>query len=806
MTDRTRMLREKLFDKYEPRICPERCVIFTESMKKSEGQPIALRRSRAFYDVLDKMTVYVNEGELIVGNQAQWPKSSPIYPEYSTEWLREELVEGKPFFPHERPGDRFSVAKEDVDAIMECVDYWEGKSLYETLRKTLPATINEAWDANVIDDTWVSAAGLGNEVVDYNLVVTKGLKDVMDRIKARLAELDPNEPGNERKIWFLQAALQGNEAVINFSNRIAAECERQAAECADAKRKAELVELAEICHYVPLNPARTFHEAVQAIYMILLAVHLESNGHAISLGRFDQYTYPLLKKDLEEGRITRDEALEIVEAFFIKCNELNKLRSWPDTEFFIGYQMFINIAVGGQTPDHKDAVNEVSYLCVEACENVKLFTPSVSVKVFEGTSDAFIIRNLEAMEKHQGGQPAFYNDKAFIRTLRDLGITDEEDLVNWVPDGCIEASVPGKWDFAAKGPWLNVEKVLDIAMHDGVDTKTGYKFAEPPRPFAECKNMDEVFENYITQLRYFMDLQPQCEYINDEIHCEMDINAFRSSLVADCIGRGLDLVEGGSIYSVDGGPTAGSISTGDALAGIEYAVFDEKILTMDELLHACNTNFEDMTTTPNGPQIRAMLQSKAPKYGNDDDTADKWTVAVEEYIGKTYRYEYKSFKHGKGPVPCCYSYSQSPVTGNIAFGRSICATPDGRKNGDPVNNGVSPANGSERNGATAAAMSVAKLPTQWIQKGAIFNMRLLQSAVDTPEKKQRICDMIRVFFDKYGEQIQFNVVGNAVYRDAQQNPDKYKDLMVRVSGYSALFVSLAADVQEDVINRNELEL
>ena len=385
MTERTKLLRQKLFDDDTPRICPERCVIFTESMKKSEGKPIALRRSQAFYDVLDQMSVYVNAGELIVGNQAQWPKSSPIYPEYSTDWLRSELVEGKPYFPNMRPGDRFDVAPEDVDAIMKCVDYWEGKSLYEALRRSLPQEINEAWDANVIDDTWVSGAGLGNEVVDYNLVVTKGLEDVMDRIRARLAELDPKEPGNIRKIWFLQAALQGNEAVVNFSNRIAAECARQAEACQDAKRKAELVSLTEICRHVPLHPARTFHEAVQAIYMILLAVHLESNGHAISLGRFDQYTYPLLKQDLEAGRITRDEALEIVEAFFIKCNELNKLRSWPDTEFFIGYQMFINIAIGGQTPDHKDAVNEVSYLCVEACENVRLFTPSVSVKVFDGT-------------------------------------------------------------------------------------------------------------------------------------------------------------------------------------------------------------------------------------------------------------------------------------------------------------------------------------------------------------------------------------------------------------------------------------
>ena len=715
-------------------------------------------------------------------------------------------MNGKPYFPDQRPGDRFYIGKSDVDQIMECVDYWEGKSLYESLRKTLPSYINEAWDTNVIDDTWVSAAGLGNEVVDYDLVVKKGLRNVMERIERRLAELDLKEPGNVKKRWFLQAALQGNQAVVNFASRIASECARQAEICANPKRKAELEDLADICHNVPLNPARTFHEAVQAIYLILLAVHLESNGHAISLGRFDQYTYPLYKKDIEAGRITREQALEIVEAMFIKCNELNKLRSWPDTEFFIGYQMFINIAVGGQTPDHRDAVNEVSHLCVEACENVKLFTPSVSVKYFDGTSDDFLLKALDAMQKHQGGQPAFYNDKAFMRTLRDMGITDEEDLVNWVPDGCIEASIPGKWDFAAKGPWLNVEKVLDITMHDGLDQKTGYRFATPPRPFRACKNMDEVFENYIKQLRYFMDLQPECEEINDLLHCAMDINAFRSSLVADCIGRGLDLVEGGSLYSADGGPTAGSISTGDALAGIDYTVFGKKLLSMDQLLHACDTNFEDETTTPTGTEIRAILLNKAPKYGNDDDGADKWAVAVEEYIGHTYRHEFKSSKYGAGPIPCCYSYSQSPVTGNIAFGRSICATPDGRRSGDPVNNGVSPANGSEKNGATAAANSVAKLPTIWIQKGAIFNMRLVKSALDSAEKKHRVVDMMRVFFDNYGEQMQFNVVGNDVYRKAQQHPEEYRDLMVRVSGYSALFTTLAPDVQADVINRNELEL
>ncbi|RRD95905.1 pyruvate formate-lyase [Clostridiales bacterium COT073_COT-073] len=803
MKGRVQRLRKRLFD-VEPRICPERCVYFTESMKKTEGKPISLRRSQAFYDVLKQMTVYVNEDELIVGNQAQWPKASPIYPEYSIEWLEEEL-NGKPFFPNERPGDKFNYSEEDKEKILECVSYWKGKSLYENLRKTLPVKINQAWDANVIDDTWVSAAGLGNIIVDYKEVLEKGLTYVIDKIEKQIKKLDPKAPGSIKKIWFLEAALQGNKAVVMFSNRIADCCRNLADKEKDDERKKELLELESICRNVPLNPARNFHEAIQSIYMILLAIHLESNGHAISLGRFDQYVYPYYKRDLEKGIITRDKALELIECFFIKCNELNKLRSWPDSEFFLGYQMFINLTIAGQTQAGEDAVNEVSYLCVEACEDVKLFTPSVSVKWFEKTDDDFMIKALTAAQKHQGGQPAFYNDKAFIRTLENMGIA-EEDRIEWAPDGCIEASIPGKWDFAAKGPWLNVEKVLEITLNNGKDPRTGYQFLNFNTDISHCKSVREIMGLYKQALDYFMGLQVETEHINDEIHILQDINAFRSSLVHDCIERGLDLVEGGSIYSADGGPTAGTISAGDSLAAIEEIVFQKKMISMDQLLHALATNYEDVSTNPTGPQIRDIMLNKAPKFGNDDEKADKWVVELEEYIGSGYRYKYKSSKYGKGPIPCCYSYSQSPVSGNIAFGKSIGATPDGRKKGDPVNNGISPANGSEKHGATAACNSVIKLPSIWFQKGAIFNMRLMKSALDTEENKRKVIAMIKVLFDNYGQQIQFNVVDNKVLLAAVKTPENYKDLMVRVSGYSALFTSLSLDCQMDVINRSELEL
>ncbi|MCT4686887.1 glycyl radical protein [Vallitalea sp.] len=803
MNDRITKLRKRLFET-QPKICSERCVIFTDSMKKSEGLPIAIRRADGFYEVLDKMSIVISDDEIIVGNQAKWPKSSPIYLEYSYEWLIDEF-HGSPYYFNERPGDKFYYEEKTKQEILTCIDYWKGKSLYENFRKTLPKEINDTWNAGIIDDTWVSAAGLGNVIVDYNLVLEKGLKDVIARIEQKISELDLKEPGNIKKKWFLEGALKGNQAVVNFSNRIAYQCEMKANEIKDKNRKKELLDLANICRNVPLNPAKTFHEAVQCIYLILLAVHLESNGHAISLGRFDQYVYPFYKNDIEKGTLTREQGLEIIEAFFIKCNELNKLRSWPDTEFFLGYQMFINLAIGGQTIDGKDAVNDISYLCVEACQDVKLFTPSISIKWFNKTDDEFMMKALEAVMVHQGGQPAFYNDKAFMRTLENMGIA-KEDLVDWSPDGCIEASIPGKWDFAAKGPWLNVEKILEITLNDGVDKKTGILFKKTSKNIRNCESTEEIFNEYKQMLKFFMDLQVITEHINDEIHVLNDINAFRASLVEDCIGRGLDLVEGGSLYSADGGPTAGTISAGDALAAIDTIVFDKKLLTIEQLLHALETNFQDNNTSPKGEEIRLILKNKAPKFGNDDDIVDSWVVKLEDFIGSSYRNDYKSSKHGKGPIPCCYSYSQSPVTGNIAFGRCIGATPDGRKSGEPVNNGISPANGTEKNGATAACNSIAKLPSIWFQKGAIFNMRLTKSALATKENRKRIIDMVKVLFNNYGQQIQFNVVDGEIYKEAMKNPEKYNDLMVRVSGYSALFTTLVPEVQLDVINRTELEI
>lgn len=804
MTDRIEKLRKTLLS-VKPEICPERARYFTEAMKEHEGEPIVLRRAKAFSRVLANMSIYVLDGELIVGNQASKPRSSPVFPEYSVEWLEQEF-EGKPYPFDQRPGDRFFYTGETKAEILDILKYWKGKTVFENLRKNLPEDCRTAWDLGVIDDTWVSSAGYGNVIADYDMVLNKGLNDSIRRANDHIARLDLTQPGEIKKLWFLQAVIIANQAVIHFANRFAAKLHDMAAAESDQTRKAELATMASNCANVPANSASSFWEALQSVWFILLTLQIETNGHAISLGRFDQYLGPFYEHDLAKGNLTREMALELVEAFFIKANEPNKLRSWPDTEFFLGYQMFENLTIGGQTADGKDATNHVSYLCLDACGDLKLFTPSVSVKWFDGTSDALLDKSLQIVQEHKGGQPAFYNDLSMIRILRNMGI-GEDDLHNWAPVGCIEGCIPGKWDFSvAKGPWLNTAKVLELALNNGTDPNTGVTLCPGTGDLSTFRSMEDIMEAFKRQLHYYMELQVITEHINDEMHQQIDVNAFRASLIQDCIGRGLSLLDGGSIYAADGGPTAGTITAGDSLAAINTVVFDKKWLTGAQLHHALRTNFQDDSTSVTGAEIRQLLLNKAPKFGNDNDDADRWSSAVADYIGRTYQKDFRNSRYGKGPTPCCYAYSQSPVTGNIAFGSFVGATPDGRLARAPVNNGISPCNGSERVGPTGAVNSVAKLPSIWFQKGAIFNMRLTPESLVSEEGRKRAIGLIKTLFQKHGLHVQFNVVGTETLREAQAQPAKYSDLMVRVSGYSALFTPLSRQVQDDLIQRMEFEL
>lgn len=803
METRIQTLRDGLFESF-PAICPERAVIFTDSMKLTEGEPIVKRRAQSLFDVLDQMTIFVRDGELLVGNQASSVRAAPVFPEYSTDWIVSEF-NGEPYHFAQRPCDQFTYTDEARDRILETIDYWKNKTLFKNVWSQLPEEARVAWEINAIDDTWCAGAGLGNVLPDHQMVLEHGLNDVIRRAEERIREIDLTEPGTISQYWFLQAVVTANKAVINFARRFADQLDELAAGESDSKRKAELETMAANCRRVPAEPAETFWQAIQTVWFIQLILQIETNGHAISLGRFDQYLLPYYERDIAAGTLTREFALELVESFFIKANEINKLRSWPDSEYFPGYHLAENLAIGGQTADGKDAVNELTHIVLDATAEMGLTKPSVSLRWFEGTPDEFMHRALEVVQAHQGGQPALYSDPGVMRILENMGIA-KEDLHTWAPVGCIEATVPGKWDFAAKGSWLNLAKVFEITLNNGTDPATGYTLLRGDGDLTSFKSSEEIMAAYKRQLHYYMELQVIVEHISDEMHILHDQNAFRSSLVHDCIERGKSLIEGGARYTADGGPTAGAVSVGDSFAAVEYALFDRKILTPDQLKHAIDTNFEDATTSPSGPEIRQMMIHKVPKFGNDDDYADKWTVEIDEYLGRTYQHDFKSSRYGKGPVPANFALSLSSVTGNVAFGKSVGALPNGRKAGAPVNNGVSPANGSEQNGPTAVINSEAKLPSIWFQKGSIFNMRLSANTLNNEEGRNRALALVKTHFKNNQYHIQFNVLDDDTLVEAQEHPEEYRDLMVRIAGYSAFFTPLNRELQNDVIERMKFEM
>lgn len=802
MSQRTQRLRNEIVDTIPP-ICPERARYFTESMKSTLGLPISIRRAMALEHVMDNMTLYLRDGQLLAGNSASSPRAAGVFPEYAVDWIYKEF-EGDPYPLDKRPNDVYSIDDETKNEIIEILDYWKGQTLKESLRRLLPDEAKTAWDIVAIDEGWVSEAGFGNMLPDYEVLMREGLRTRINRAKEVLAGLDLREPGTAKKKYFLDSVIRTNEALIRFAHRCADMIDAHAEKETDPARKEELITMASNCRWVPENSPRTFWEALQFAWFIHVTLFIETNGLANSFGRFDQYLYPFYKKDVEEGCLTKEFALELIENFLIKVNEVNVFRSWEGAKIFPGYHMAINLCLGGQTRDGKDASNEVSYITLDACANMRLPKPSVSAKWFEGTDPKFLDYCLQTVQKHKGGQPALYNDLGVMRILKNLGVK-EEDAWNWAPVGCVEASVPGKWDFACKGPRLNIMKILEMTLHNGRDPRTGVQLLPGKGDDYVFTDINDVYREFKRQLHYYMDLQVITEQMNDEMHIQHDICAYHSSLIEDCIGRAKDLIEGGSVYSAAGGPTVGGISAADCLAAIDVAVFQEKWFTYPQLIHAMDTNWEDNTTTPTGEEIYQMLNNRTPKFGNDDDRADKWAVELTDYLGSTYQKDYKNSRYGKGPTPCCFCFSQSSVTGNVAFGQLIGATPDGRKAGTPVNNGISPATGAEKNGLTANINSGSKMPSIWFQTGAIFNVRIAPDALDTQPGRDRISSVVRNYFEHYQYHIQFNVHSTETLRDAQVNPENHKDLIVRIAGYSAFFTPLNEVLQQDIIDRAELE-
>lgn len=798
-SERIDRLRNHLLD-LMPEISSERVRHYTQAYQEYQSDSIIMKRAKALTRMLENMSIYILDGELLVGNTAKHPRGVELFPEFEVEWIEREL-DGNPFYFDERPGDRYAIRSDVRAELKELLPQWHTKTHCERVLSILPDDVQKASDMMVINSYWLMQGGDGHITIDFKKLLSKGIKGLVEEIKQNLEALDMAEPEAVRKRGFYSAALLALDGAVIFANRYAALANELATKEKNPKRQDELKKIAAICERVPYNPARSFYEALQSLWFVQAILQIENNGHSMSLGRLDQTLYPYLLSDFERGAITTEEAAELLQCFWLKLFTVNKIRDWDSTQFFAGYQVFQNITFSGQHYGGKDATNLLSYLILGTQKAIRLSAPSLSFRFHDGVSEAFLQEVIDVV-RLGGGQPGLYSDETVIPSLLNRGI-DYEDAVNWSVVGCVEPIVEGREGYRPNGAsFISMLKILEIALHGGCDPKTGHRLHPQDGDLSSFGSFEEVLENWQRQARFFTKLQVTLDNSIDTSMEELVPNPFVSCFVEECIGRGKTIKQGGAVYDFCGPLIVGLANVGDSLAAIKKLVYKEEKLTGAQLLHAMDTNFSDQATTPSGEEIRRMLL-EVPKYGNDDDYADNLTAAALDLFCRELP-KYKVTRYGRGPRGCTWQASTSTVSGNIPFGQYIGATPDGRQDGEPTADTTSPTHGMDRKGPLRAMKSVAKIPNLLCSGGNLFNMKFSPLVLKDETGKRKFSSLIRTFLgDLKGMHVQFNIVDGETLREAKHHPAKYPDLMVRVAGYSALFTALDPKVQDDIIGRTE---
>ena len=793
LTDRMRRYRDSVLDK-KPYVDAERALLCTEVYRANRHLPPVLKRALMLKNILEKMTVYIEDESLLAGNQASANRNAPVFPEYTMGFIIDELD-----LFEKRDGDVFYITEETKAALREIAPFWENNCLRARGGVLLPDEVSVYMETGLFGMEGKLNAGDAHLAVDYPEVLRSGLRGYEERVRKLKAGLDLCVPENIDKNVFYEAVLTVIEAVRGFSARYA-QLARELAGTAEPARRAELLEIARICDKVPYAPAETFHEAVQSVWMIQLVLQIESNGHSLSYGRFDQYVYPYYEASRRRG-MTDEQAVELLDNLWIKTLTINKVRSQAHTFSSAGSPMYQNVTIGGQTADRRDAVNALSFLVLRSVAQTRLPQPNLTVRYHKHLDPAFMSEAIEVM-KLGTGMPAFNNDEIIIPSFIQWGVK-EEDAYDYSAIGCVECAVPGKWGYRVTGmSYLNFPRILLCAMNDGVDLTTGRRFARGYGRFTDMKSYDELLSAWDKTIRELTRASVIIENAID-LASERDVpDVLCSALVQDCIGRGKTIKEGGAIYDFISALQVGVANMADSLAAIKKLVFEEKKLTAAQLWDAILDDF----TCEESRRVQKLLIEGAPKYGNDDDYVDRLVVAAyDSYLDEMKKYPNTRF--GRGPIGGIRFGGTSSVSANVGQGYGTMATPDGRRAHQPLAEGCSPAHAMDRNGPTAVFKSVSKLRTEQITGGVLLNHKVTPALLAREENKQKLILLIRTFFDRlHGYHVQYNVVSRETLLDAQAHPEKHRDLIVRVAGYSAFFNVLSRATQDDIIARTEQTL
>ena len=793
LTPRMQQFREELLAA-QPQVCVERALITTKVYQEHQDQPLALKRALMLKEVLEHMTIFIEPQTLIAGNQASSNRSAPIFPEYAMKWVIDELDQ----FEH-RDGDVFHITEENKQKLREIAPFWEHNTLLDRGLAAFPPHSKLYYDLGIIKSEGNITSGDAHCAVDYGRMLKAGLRDYERRAQEKLDALDLTDYKNIQKSYFYRAILIVVQAVKDFAARFAALAEEQAAS-AGAERRAELLAMAAALRKAPYEPAGSFREAVQALWLVHLVLQIESNGHSLSYGRMDQYLNPYYEADRQAGRITEEAACELMCNLWLKTYTINKIRSWSHTQFSAGSPLYQNVTVGGQTADGTDATNPMSWLILKSVAQCHLTQPNLTVRYHKNLPDDFMKECIEVV-RCGFGMPAFNDDEVIIPSFIARGVKPE-DAYNYSAIGCVETAVPGKWGYRCTGmSFLNFPKALLIAMNDGVDPASGTKLCEGIGHFREFTSFDQVLACWDKVIR---EMCRQCTII--DATCDMVLeqdtaDILCSALTDDCIERGLNMKEGGAVYDFISDLQVGIANLADSLAAMKKVVFEDKAVTPARLWEAMQADFQG----EDDARIRALLES-APKYGNDDDYVDQLVVdAYNVYIDEMKKYH--NTRYGRGPIGGVYYAGTSSISANVPQGAGTLATPDGRKAGEPLAEGCSPSHNADKNGPTAVFKSVSKLPTEEITGGVLLNQKVTPQMLSKEENKQKLIALLRTFFNRlHGYHVQFNVVSRETLLDAQVHPENHRDLIVRVAGYSAFFNVLSRKTQDDIIARTEQEL
>lgn len=792
LTDRMKAFREEVLDE-KPYIDAQRAVLATQVYRENQNQPRVMVRALMLQKILENMSIYIEDKTLIVGNQATKNKNAPIFPEYTMEFVLNELD-----LFEKRDGDVFYITEETKQQLRDIAPFWENNNLRARGEALLPEEVSVFMETGVFGMEGKLNAGDAHLAVNYEKILAFGLKGYEERVKDLKAKLDLTDPDSIDKNIFYKAVLIVIEAVHQFAQRYSKLAQELADKEKDSKRKAELLEISRICAKVPYEPATSFYEAVQSVWFIQLILQIESNGHSLSYGRFDQYMYPYYIKDIQEKVITKDEALELLTCLWIKTLTINKVRSQAHTLSSAGSPMYQNVTIGGQTPDKKDAVNELSFVVLQSVAQTRLTQPNLTVRYHKNINKAFFDDCIEVM-KLGFGMPALNNDEIIIPSFINWGVK-EEDAYNYSAIGCVETAVPGKWGYRCTGmSYINFPRVLLCAMNDGVDLTTGKRFTKGYGYFKDMKSYEELLSAWDKTVREMTRYSVIVENAIDKAS-ERDVpDVLCSALTDDCIGRGKTIKEGGAVYDFISGLQVGIANMADSLSAIKKLVFEEKKITPTQLWNAILDDFQ----SDENKKIQAMLIDEVPKYGNDIDYVDNLVVeAYDSYLDEIKKYP--NTRYHRGPIGGIRYGGTSSISANVGQGMGTMATPDGRNAYEPLAEGCSPAHNADKNGPTAVFKSVAKLPTEKITGGVLLNQKMTPQMLSTEENKQKLEMLIRAFFNRlHGYHVQYNIVSRETLIDAQKYPEKHKDLIVRVAGYSAFFNVLSKKTQDDIIGRTE---